>query len=69
MGGLLTNVAFYNVVFMGFLTCKINTHVGKSFALYIEMIYRNYRSNFTSHNVLFTRILVFFFSTENYSEV
>lgn len=59
--GLLTNVAFYNIVFMGFLVLKISAHVEKSFSLYIEMIYRNYQSNFTSYDVLFTRILASFF--------
>lgn len=46
---------------MGFLIWKMSEHVGKSFILYIEMIYKNYQSNFIAHNVLFTRILVSFF--------
>lgn len=59
-GGLLTNVAFQNVVFVSFLICKMNTRVGKPF-VYIEMIFRNYPSNLTSHGVMFTRMLVSYF--------
>lgn len=58
----LINVAFYNVVFMEFLTFKINTPVGESIYVYCDYYIGISSQIFTLHSVLFTRILAFSFS-------